>query len=399
MRPENIHAGNSMEGHWPRPDGEHRDAFLQNIASRLHALRRGRPGSGEYVAELKDVADVLAKRKDFVRDRELWTELYQRAVMAYPFKRHLIRLPFINVTKHNHVVTFYMGLRPSPEIPLVHWDTHSDLSPIQDSNMLVQALAGGDGLRAQKLCHDIGAAMTGVLLLPGKPRDMVWVTPSWVPDPEDSIRYWKHMAGSRNTVLAHCNAKKDHPLSSVRLYHKQTPCEGNSGVISTINLSRGARTAKLNRLLTLVGQGPYLMDVDLDYFVCNGRPLRRDLYLKEGYDVCSTHRCRMKELNDTPRDMFNKRARQCYDMQRSFRKEAGLIEARLKAFEGQLRFLKKHGRVPCAVSISDSTGATFTDCVSCIASGNEYMPNYYAAFVNGKVVSILERVFSGMAHK
>lgn len=352
------------------------------------------PKSISYQAGLRHVFRVLERRKDFVQDHDLWIELYYRSVMAYPFQTSLAGLPFVNVTKHNHVLRFYMDLKAPADVPLLHWDTHSDLSPIEGSRAMIRHAAAGKGLAAQNTCWDIGAAMTGVLLLPGPPRNFVWITPSWVIDPEDDVRYWKHEAGSKNVVLAHCDAKKDHPLCSIRLYANRCPCKGPSGTISTVNLSRGDGQAKMRRLLSLVPPGRYLLDIDLDVFVCNGRPVRRELYLKEGYDVCSTDRCRMKELNDLPREVFNKHARQYFDLNRSFRREVRLLGGRLKAFERQLRALKAAGRHPCAVSISDSTGVNFTDCDSCVATGNNYMPTYFAVYVNVKVRSILQRVLA-----
>ncbi|RYF09662.1 MAG: hypothetical protein EOO40_06510 [Deltaproteobacteria bacterium] len=378
---------------WPKHKTEANDKFYQGTSGKLAKLRGMQARKPEYAVAVADVYATLAARKDFVRDHDLWVELYHRSVMMYPYQSRVAGLPFINVTKHNHVVPFYASLRLPPTVPLVHWDTHSDLNAIKDSGTLVGAAGRGDMHKVQDRCWDIGAAMTGVLLLPGPPRDMVWVTPSWVPDPETSLTYWKHRQSSGNVVLANCDTASQHPLALVRLYKARTACQGPSGTISVINLGRQQAAERFRRLLDLVPRGVFALDIDLDVFVCNGRPLRKALYMKEGYDVCSESRARMKELNDMPRDMYSKRTRQCYDLSRTFRKEVRLLEGRLRAFETQLRFLKREGRVPCAISISDSTGVSFTDCTSCSSTGNNYMPTYYAAFVNQKVLDILRRVY------
>lgn len=377
---------------WPRHRAEQHDKFFQGLSSKLTALRTVPASEPRYAAAIAEVYTALAARKDFVRDHELWVELYYRSVQMYPYQTSLAGIPFVNVTKHNHVVPFYARMRIPTRVPIVHWDTHSDLNGIQDSKALVTAAADRRYDKVQERCWDIGAAMTGVLLLPGPPRDLVWVTPSWVPDPERSLRYWKRDKGTRNVVLAHCDPNSDHPLALVRLYKSRSVCQGPSGQISVVNLGRQPQAPRLQRLLDLVPEGPFVLDIDLDVFVCNGRPLRRALYMKEGYDLCSHARSRMKELNDMPRNMYSKGTRQYYDLSRTFTREVRLIEQRLRAFESQLRFLKQAGRAPCAISVSDSTGVNFSSCTSCSSTGNNYMPTYFAAFVNQKVLDILCRV-------
>lgn len=378
---------------WPEPGDEQKDAFVQQMSSRLHRLRAAKPSTSGYAREVAALFAVLDKRRDFVTDQDLWTELYHRSVLMYPGQTRLAGIPYVNVTKHNHVVTFYMALAAPAGLPVVHFDTHSDLGPFDESRRFVRAAAAADRRTAQALCSDIGAAMTGVLLLPGPPRDIVWVTPAWIPDPEGTMRYWKHTAGSRNVVLATCDTSAHHSLTNARLYRRQAPCTGPSGAITTLSLDRGNPDAQIAKLLAAVPTGGFLLDVDLDYFVCNGQALRRDAYLRTGYDVASPGRAQMRELTSVPRNTYYKRSRQFYDLSRSINREVRLILQRLRSFERQLRALRAAGRRPAAISICDSTGVLFTPCTSCTSTTNGYLPQYYAAFVNQRVLAVLQRVY------
>jgi hypothetical protein len=47
----------------------------------------------------------------------------------------------------------------------------------------------------------------------------------------------------------------------------------------------------------------YILDIDLDYFVCNGKELDKHKYLKDPYDVSSYGRTKKKEFNQSiPRE-------------------------------------------------------------------------------------------------
>lgn len=381
---------------WPAPAGEPKDTFLQAVSSRLFRLRKLSSSSPAFARGIADVHTMLDRRKDFLRDHELWTELYRNSVMAYPRRTRLAGLPFVNVTKHNHVVTFYMRLAAPAGVPLVHFDSHSDLSPIRDSGAFVRAAAAGNATSAQAACWDIGSAMTGVLLLPGPPRPMVWVTPSWVPDTEGCVKYWKHTTSGGKVVLAHCDPALDKPLTAARLYRRPQVCAGPSGSVTTVCPDRGQARTKFARLLQAVPPGPFLLDIDLDYFVCNGRSLDLDKYMRTGYDLRSHGRAQLREFNEIPRDLHWKHTRQFYDLNRTVRKEVGLVLRRLASFERLLRELRAAGRVPCAVSVCDSTGVLFTPCTSCASSTNGYMPVYYAAMVNQRVLAALHRVYGGL---
>ena len=382
---------------WPSPAGDRRDSHFQTASEKLAKLRGLKASSQPYRDLLEDVRAQLLKRKDFVADCELWKELYFRSVETYPSKKTLCGVPFRNVCKHNHVLSFYQGLKIPANVPLLHIDTHFDGNPITHSREMVDDARAGRTTAAQEKCWDIGAAMTGVLLLqsPRQPRNLIWLLPAWIPDAEADVPYFLHE--TKNKVqLANCSPPTHRlPLinGTLKLLSKPVACETATAMISTVNLSRGGTwQQKVGRLLSLL-PASFILDIDLDYFVSNGRPLKKGMYEREAYDVCSHHRVRMKELNDTPRDLYSKGRRQYFDLSRSIKKEVALLDGRLRSFQAQMRTLRKRGKRPVAISISDSTGVDFTGCKSCASVSNSYLPKYYAAYINYRVVKLLQDEF------
>ena len=139
--------------------------------------------------------------------------------------------------------------------------------------------------------------------------------------------------------------------------------------------------------------GDYILDIDLDYFVCNGQPLRRHEYFKQhGYDVQSTKRVAEKEFIEYPRGQFlEDRAYTKY--RRVFMDEVSLIRKRITKFFKCLKYLKKHRLIPRLITISDSTSAEFTACIGCPSVSNNYVPKQLVLYVHTKIIDGLSDLF------
>jgi hypothetical protein len=136
----------------------------------------------------------------------------------------------------------------------------------------------------------------------------------------------------------------------------------------------------------------YILDVDLDYFVCNGKPLDKQKYSKEPYDIHSHHRIEQVKFNQNiPRDTgslstaFSRYSKQLH-------KEVVLINDRIRTFFKIIKYLKKHGLLPSHISICDSTNIQFEDCNTCNSISNGYVPTHLAFYVHTKIVSGLQTI-------
>lgn len=388
---------------WPLPTRkrgkEASDAAWQELSHSLWALREHEAAGrvAEHRRLLKALTDQLLRRKDFVKDGDMWRELYFRSIYQYPHTG-CVRTPVCaSVTKHNHVVKFYMQEmhRVPGDAVLVHFDSHADTNSIPGSAALPSLYAANTEKaqqQAQDLVWDIGAAVSGVLQATGA-RPFVWCRPQWIPDPDFRTEYWIGGGSATLSMSAVAPPKQDRArtkaLGGAFTLVKRKPAGTPAYPYAEINMSRPSADA---RLLECIPGGSFILDVDLDFFVCNGKQLEPS-YWKEAYDVASSHRVGRRELIENPRDVFLKSGKEYLEYSRAVGREIRLIDGRLAAFSRTLRFLKRNGKRPVLLTISDSTGAEFTSCRDCATACNAYVPVHLALWVHTRVAQILERVF------
>ena len=386
---------------WPRPSRkrakERSDNHWQRVSNMLWHLRELE--SAEIVTEhaklFKDILNILMKRQNFVADAELWKELYLRSIWQLPNFTTLGTAPISVVVKHNHVLSFYMRhLRNGhADVPIVHWDSHTDNNPVEGSAVLPELHKKGTeaAIRdAQEITWDIGAAISGVILATG-PRTFVWCMPAWLPDAEFKCQYWLSQ-GTKNLTMTTATPdtaaeKKAIATSSLNTAAK-IPAGATCATYAQIQMSKATGDA---RLLSLLPGDGYILDCDIDYFCSNGRPVD-GTYEKDPYDVASHHRIPRRELIENPRDIYLKDSKEFRTYARAVAKEMALVKSRLAAFERTLRYLKAHGKIAVLITISDSTEANFTECVDCSSLCNSYVPGHLALYLRTKVVEILNRV-------
>lgn len=372
--------------------------FSQNITI-LRKLENESPNSPKHRFQFTNLLNILLKRKKFAQDQDLWKEMYIRSLVFYKHTTLLGNIPIILVTKHNHIIPFYMKHKIHQiNDTLIHFDTHSDLNDIKNSSLLpryyklfLDTNEPSYIKNVQELVWDIGAAITSVLYTTG-PKDFVWAIPSWLPDPQAHINYFlKH--GKTNILL-----KTTSDISQIDNMEEFSSSKTNKERVSNTftKIQTGMLTNNAFRTIrNMISKNgtKYILDVDLDYFVCNGKPVDKT-YKKESFDVKSYYRSTFREVNQhLPRNVHENTS-DLRKYKRELDHEVGEIKYRIKKFMRLLKDLKKYGLIPSHISISDSTNVEFYDCDNCNSVSNNYVPHNLALYVHTKVVSGLTKLFT-----
>ena len=79
-------------------------------------------------------------------------------------------------------------------------------------------------------------------------------------------------------------------------------------------------------------------------------------------------------------------------MEQELQGEWSKIEKRISSFLDGIRVLKKNGKTPSLISISDSTGSDFAD-EKDFSFGNEYTPRIFALLIHFKITDGLSKIF------
>jgi hypothetical protein len=371
------------------------DKYIVWFSDNIQKLRKS-PNSNLFYTLLKS----LQKRKQYGKDQELWKELYKRSLAFYNQTTHIgiSRIPITLVTKHNDIVSFYMKqqLHKYP-YAILRFDTHSDLNPIKNSAILPilyqKYIDTNDSKyiqKAQDLVWDIGAAKSGVLFATGI-KDVIWCLPSWVPDKEITMDYYIKQ-GKRNLSLSTTN-----DILHVRNMDEWS--QGRNSRNSTVKRFSKIQTGKLKKhnikkVIDIIKKNGkhYILDIDLDYFVCNGKKFTKQ-YFKESYDLQSFYRTKEQYINqEFPRHTYdNTVALKSYDRQLSY--EIKQINKRIKHFVKFISYLTRKGYTPSHISICDSTNILFEDCKNCNSISNGYVPQSLALHVHTKIVQSLSNIF------
>jgi hypothetical protein len=346
----------------------------------------------DHVSLFNLLSELLFERNQFVKDLDLWEEIYMRSLCFYKFKTHIGSIPITLVTKHNEILPFYMKqmAKKDKDVTFLRFDTHSDLNPIKDSSMLKglykkykKTHSDTYIKKAQDIVWDIGAAKSGVLLTVGI-KDLIWGFPAWVFDRETRhglfIKKGFLYTDEEDTIF---NDKLPSETDVVKQFSK----------IQIGNVKKYSKNIKKDVDMIKINGTTYVLDIDLDYFVSNGEKRNRKEQLKELFDVQSFNRTKTIVLNENvPRKKIQNTS-EFIKFNKDIRREKRLIDKRLTHFFKIITSLKKKGYTPCMISVCDSTNILFQDCQTCNSISNGYVPVYFAFYIHTKVMSGLTQLF------
>ena len=338
-----------------------------------------------------DLLHRLNSRKKFIKDSSCWKELYDRSIFYYNFYTYLIDIPICRVTSHNHIVPWYAKQLSSSKydgIPIVHFDTHEDMNDIEDSNKLLKYTDKKQYSKIGEVVWDIGAAMSGILLSTGI-RDQIWIMPSWI---KNTTGVWEYAINykKQNRVYSadDCSDMTNMPFDKRKTWVSN---EGEDiALYSRQHFNNKSQWKKVYEFIS-ENSNKYILDIDLDYFICNGTPYN-DSYLEENYDVSSYYRTQEVEMIRTPRFVYEDSNSDYKRYSKKLTKEIHEVDKRIKQFLKGLKYLRQKGLVPVLISISDSTSANFSSCTSCSSVSNSYVPRLLALYIHNKIIKGLCRV-------
>jgi hypothetical protein len=381
------------------------DTFINKFSQKINLLiqyeyNKNFINTSKHHLLFNDLLYTLFKRKQYAIDNECWTELYLRSLCFYKYKNKIGNIPLALVTKHNEILPFYFEQKiHNINNTFVHWDTHPDFNPVDQSiqlpklyNTYLKTNNKDIINKAQNIVWDIGAASSGVFYATGI-RDTIWNMPSWVPDKEISIDYF--FTNSKKEVILNTESK-DYKNMEEFFHNKH-----NDEVQKKYTKIQAGKLSK-NGLKTMIDNiskngNKYILDIDLDYFVCNGKPFNKK-YWKNSFDLSSEHRTKLYDFNfylprgydeyDDPSE--NKKL---IKLEKDFKFEIKLINKRIKHFLNVLRYLKKNKYTPSHISVCDSTNVHFIGCQTCNSISNNYVPLNLALYVHTKVMIGLHKIF------
>ena len=341
--------------------------------------------------------NTLIKRKKYALDQTLWSELYIHSIYFYKNINKIHNIPIVMVTKHNHILEFYMKKKlKKNNFTILHFDTHLDTNDINDSSVLPKLyrkyIETNNNIyleKAQNLVWDIGSAISGVLFTTGI-QNYVWCMPEWVPDPNIISTYF--LKENKKNIYAYSNDYifEDDVLTDIK-YTSKINKENNS-IYAKIQTGKNQKNIK-NKLIEILGDKKYILDIDLDYFVCNGEKLIKKDYFEEPYDLMSINRTKTIMVNEhSPRDKtHNTEELESYN--KNIKKEIKLIDKRIKNFLKLITELKNENYIPSYISICDSTNIEFSFCTKCNTVSNGYVPKNLALYIHTHIFDGLFKIF------
>lgn len=392
---------------WPDPTSKSKlnkvvpDNHYQKMSGLMHSLTKMETHRDVKSHEIliHQLLAILMKRKDFVADAVFWKELYFRNTWQYPFFHRFHGIPFVNVTKHNHVLSWYMPIFAAQpnlvNIPIVHLDSHDDTNELQGSDKLpilfdkfIKTKDESCVKSAQDIVWDIGSAMSGILYTTGI-RPFVWVMPAWLPDIDWEGEYGEHRHGNSMELGIQVHSKAEAKrLENVPWKQYQRPATVASQYMQ-VHDPASSNENKVKFFKFIEGHTHIVLDIDLDYFCCNGDP---DV-TKTEEDIASPHRTRYIEFIRQPRNLFDKNSDEYQKQSKLVNKEIQEIDLRLARFRRFLRDLKAAGKKIALLSVSDSTGVDFTECKDCASVTNQYVSSHMALYIRTKVLKAIADVY------
>jgi len=391
-------------------DDKHNKGLTQITTDlyRLRTIEHSSRSMGSKYGKAKPLFDkvtkVLLAKKNFVLYRPMWEELHDRMVYYYDYRNKTNlskKMPLFSGTLHNEAVGWWLKLKRKGHLSdtLLHFDTHDDMGiPSTKQHLLNnknkldynKVIAGSCGL--------IYWPVTCLLLSEGV-DNVVWCMPSWVYDSnytnqEQALVHYKK--GDEFVYIRPKKSKKDDFLieGDVRLL----PAIGKTKEMDFYQPHEFSRlkvsTSREWKLLSnLIGdKSRFILDVDLDFFVTNGDKFSKKEYQEDFGDIESTGRVHAIPGITEPRAAYadSNSSVVVSDLNTEF----GLVKKRVDVFLRGLAYLKKKGKRPCCITLSDSAPSFFSGSTSRAVWTNSYTPKYFVPALRYLLMKGLKRLYN-----
>ena len=377
---------------------------VRKVIEDLYYLRKieasTKPENQKY-SEASNIIDnilfSLLETKDFLLYRSLWEELHDRMVYYYDYlnqKSLNKKIPIFQTVIHHYAVIWWLKAEKIGKLkgPLIHFDTHDDMSSPNNIDKIITNSGEFNEEAFNDVCGAIDLPVTCILLSKSV-NNIIWATPEWVYDEDGtweqyaavSIKTIKGISNKNEMVfLRDKDSEKDNfPLGGLVNHIKLENIDKSKfSLLHPFRLSRVhthniSGWKKLYKALN--GSKEFILDIDLDYFCCNGNKITKKYYMKTYEDVQSTGRVHGIPGIITPRSMYEDDEGIKYT--KNLKDEAILIKKRVDMFFNGLKYLKSLGIVPSVIDISDSTMSLFSGNFDGAIFTNEYCPKYFVPYI------------------
>lgn len=288
-------------------------------------------------------------------------------------------IPVYQVSKHHHAVEYVYKMFKSNPGTIVHVDTHADMNPIKNNKEFFKEYIKNSNKEStikkyDDLVTDIGGVLVPMLLPYEKNNGIFWITPDWVTEPYNSSDI-KIALNESDAYFYGGTCPK---------YTVKVDKDMSDGVDLDVYFTTSNVKYAVNKIDNISDN--YILNIDLDYFVCFGGPS----YGSEGNDAISHYRT-ILDLGYALKDdkESEKKEKELYC-------EMDYILKRIDNFLIFIKELKLKNKTPSMIIICDSTRMSFSNYKNNDKNDSEivheFMPKYLCFWVHNIVLTNLKKV-------
>jgi len=353
--------------------------------------------------KLKKVYKLLREYDNLVLDRPMWVELHDRMVYYYTYLNNTnlknYDLPIFRETRHNDSVKWWVESFDKKLVSktVAHFDTHEDMGLPEDPYQLLEKNGVMNKTKLKNgSCGLIYWPIT-CYLLSKCANNIVWCMPSWTYD--NNLKSEQVLTLDKNDELYYIrypSKKKDEfrLKEAVKIAKKGELDDLSKFKFAqkhTFNRLRTSTIKAWDKLATIIDNG-FILDIDLDYFVCNGDKYSKKSYKKDWGDLQSTGRIHTNPGHLNPRALYEGKEGQTVIKQ--LKKEIKLVEKRIQIFLDGLKILKDNYNIkPGIINLSDSTKSLFSGNSTRAIFTNEYTPKYFVPILHYKLIEGFKKIY------
>lgn len=326
----------------------------------------------------------------------IFYELHDRLVFYYRamnekiyFKKYDMKI--INVNKHNHCVNYVLKNFKTSELPSVlFFDSHSDMNtPIKIS------------INSDNDSADIGSVNIPIFSKYKKNNGLFWIVPE--------SHCWSH--GKRiigiddklNTFnlsdVEIINEKLDNYNNIILHPDFKKKVDKNKNIDDLIKVDHTLTDINSFKFFNNITNN-YILNIDLDYFISNGRfktdDILNNVYEEEVEDQLTSN---LEEINFEATDK-----KSCSEIINKLNNEIKSIRQHIDKFLIFINNLKEKGKIPKMIILCDSSRVNFSLIDSSSGCGdylgnlgnnmtNSYLPKRYAFWLRNTLIEQIKLLF------